>query len=554
MENDKFKFNISLSVLNHLGRNLYRSFITVLGEAISNSWDADAKNVWINIDRDKNILVVKDDGVGMTKDDFQDKFLKIGYSKRKKEGVKSLAGRPFIGGKGIGKLALLSCAKQITVITKTKDSVEYVGGVINNAELDESIKKDSDSGYELSEINIANFQEQIKDHAQGTIIYFEDINDGIKNTYEYLTKIIALYFKFSLVDSNFKIFINDKPITDDCLADLAKETQFVWNINEYRDTFLNTIPNLKEEMSVAFKKVNIRGYIASVSKPRYLRIGDSEEKVGIDLFVNGRLRERDILKHIPTDRIAESYLYGQIHFDELDNSADIDRFTSNREGIIDSDPTFSNFLSVFKTDLLLKIIEDWDDLRRKYKLKGDPEDTRITSKDRSSEELFNSVIQGYEPEDKSSTYVPLVNKWSDDLQEDAKYNFGSYAECFVSENLIRKLITELKIDVSQDTSAKNEIDKWRKREVEGKANANISIDLRKDDSDLFYLDMKHLVSFIDKQHGGAPLTIKTDEKSFTPIRNAVMHTSLLTDEAKLKLTTTYQNMKARVKNLLNKKP
>lgn len=35
---DKFKFEMSLSVLNHLGRNLYRNFITVLGEAISNAW------------------------------------------------------------------------------------------------------------------------------------------------------------------------------------------------------------------------------------------------------------------------------------------------------------------------------------------------------------------------------------------------------------------------------------------------------------------------------------------------------------------------------------
>ena len=31
MQNNNFKFNISLSVLNHLGRNLYRSFATVLG-------------------------------------------------------------------------------------------------------------------------------------------------------------------------------------------------------------------------------------------------------------------------------------------------------------------------------------------------------------------------------------------------------------------------------------------------------------------------------------------------------------------------------------------
>ena len=88
MKNEKsFTFEISLSVLNHLGRSLYRSFATVLGEAISNSWDADAKNVHIYVNRDKNSFFIKDDGVGMTADDFQNKFLKIGYSKRK-DGMK----------------------------------------------------------------------------------------------------------------------------------------------------------------------------------------------------------------------------------------------------------------------------------------------------------------------------------------------------------------------------------------------------------------------------------------------------------------------------------
>jgi len=60
-----FQFAISLSVLNHLGRNLYRNFITVLGEAISNSWDADSKNVWIDIDRGNSTFTIKDDGLGM---------------------------------------------------------------------------------------------------------------------------------------------------------------------------------------------------------------------------------------------------------------------------------------------------------------------------------------------------------------------------------------------------------------------------------------------------------------------------------------------------------
>lgn len=66
-----FTFEISLSVLNHLGRNLYRSFATVLGEAVSNAWDADAQNVWIHLDADKNSFSIKDDGIGMTAEDFQ---------------------------------------------------------------------------------------------------------------------------------------------------------------------------------------------------------------------------------------------------------------------------------------------------------------------------------------------------------------------------------------------------------------------------------------------------------------------------------------------------
>jgi len=136
--NERFTFEISLSVLNHLGRNLYRSFMTVLGEAISNSWDADAENVWIYIDRVKNTLVIKDDGNGMDGDDFQNKFLKIGYSKRKGNRRFTDNGRPFIGRKGIGKLALLSCAEKVTVVTK-KAGGEYIGGIIDNSDLDEAI-------------------------------------------------------------------------------------------------------------------------------------------------------------------------------------------------------------------------------------------------------------------------------------------------------------------------------------------------------------------------------------------------------------------------------
>ena len=180
---EKYKFNISLSVLNHLGRNLYRNIITVLGEAISNSWDADANNVWININKEKNLMIIKDDGKGMTNNDFQSKFLKIGYSKRKNGNNKSETGRPFIGRKGIGKLALLSCAERIHIITKAQ-GFDAVGGIIDNSGLDEAIKDDLNSQeYTLEALTQLDFT-SLNNVKSGTLILFENVTNGIfKSSY-----------------------------------------------------------------------------------------------------------------------------------------------------------------------------------------------------------------------------------------------------------------------------------------------------------------------------------------------------------------------------------
>lgn len=282
-----YTFNISLSILNHLGRNLYRSFITVLGEAISNSWDADAKKVWIYIDRDNNTLVIKDDGFGMTENDFQNKFLKIGYSKRKGNTISTASGRPFIGRKGIGKLALLSCAKKITVLTKTANT-DLVGGVIDNSGLDEAIKDDvSANEYSLIEPSNEIIEKYNKDFSNGTIILFDEINDGIKNRIEYIRKLVALYFRFSLLDSSFSIILNDNEIKLEELKELMDNTQLLWRINNPDDPYLRDYlekqDTLKRKADLSIEGSSINGFIASVEKPSMLKIRGSEEKVSIDL-------------------------------------------------------------------------------------------------------------------------------------------------------------------------------------------------------------------------------------------------------------------------------
>ncbi len=551
VHNKPFTFAISLSVLDHLGRNLYRSFATVLGEAISNSWDANADNVWIYIDKKENRFFIKDDGDGMDSIDFQDKFLKIGYSKRKHGKTHSSTGRPFIGRKGIGKLALLSCANKIIVISK-KLHGDYIGGTIDNSGLDHAIKEDLiPDNYPLETFDLAVFGKLTANHKKGTIICFEDSKEEIKHSTEFLRKTLALYFRFSLIDKSFKIFLDDVQVTLDDLNDLAENTEFLWNINHFNDPFVkDKLGQLRDRKFKTQEKTikiggKIKGFIASVKKPRNLKITNIDERVSVDLFVNGRLRERDILRYIPTDRLAVSYLYGQIHFDDLDDK--LDRFTSSREGIVADDPKYKKFLETLK-DNLYDIIRDWDEWRIKNREDGDPENDRITKQERSSIGLFNAVSEEYEiPEESKNKHKTDI--WVDALSEDAKYNFTSYAECFISENLIRKYIEENKITFSKDAT-KEILDK-KTRETTSKEKGNVSIAIRKVPSDSSYLSMDSLANLVDKRDPSKEACLSRDAKEYKPIRDALMHTALLTDEAKQKLTTVYHNMKGRVKTLLS---
>lgn len=547
---NNFTFNISLSVLNHLGRNLYRNFITVLGEAISNSWDADAKNVWLYIDRDKNTLIIKDDGDGMTDDDFQNKFLKIGYSKRKDGQEKTEKERPFIGRKGIGKLALLSCAKRIHVITKTKYT-EFVGGIIDNSGLDKAITDDlTPQQYALGNANISVFDGKEKDLQSGTVIYFEEINDGIRNRIEYLRKLIALYFRFSLIDNSFRIFLNDDSITLNELNDFSLSTQFVWQINHLDDPYLKekisaTNPHIKQYKKLT-SSLAINGFIASVEKPSHLKIKQTNETVTVDLYVNGRLREKDLLKHIPSSRIVENYLYGQIHFNNLDGEKD--RFTSSREGVISDDPLFQSLLDELKNKLIKLIIDDWDKWRIEIHQDGDSDNSRLTKKERKSKELFNTVVDEFVPPSDSPNRK-IVDDWVKSLSDDAQFNLSSYAECFVSENLLRKYINHRKIPLSPE--ANKALVEYKKKETNAKSLANISFDIRQSTDDLLYLSMDDLSNLVDKPADPQKQPgLSRDARTYKPVRDAMAHTSVLTLIAKQSLNLTYENIKARIKKLL----
>jgi hypothetical protein len=143
-----------------------------------------------------------------------------------------------------------------------------------------------------------------------------------------------------------------------------------------------------------------------------------------------------------------------------------------------------------------------------------------------------------------------VSKWVNDLSSDAAFNFESYAECFVSENLVRKYIEEKPVPLSSE--AQNQAADYKRRETDNKNIGNISIEIRRVKNDLSYLSMHELANLVDKRDKNKEACLTRDAAEFKPIRDALAHTALLTDAAKRKLASVRENINGRVKTLLSK--
>ena len=549
-----FKFDISLTILNHLSKNLYKNFNSILGELISNAWDADAVNVWIDVDKNNSCFTFKDDGIGMNRDDFQQKFLKIGYSKRESGNISKL-GRPYIGAKGIGKLAVLSIAERVTIISKTKES-KIVGGVIDNKELDNVIKDVLiPSSYFLQDLDSSLENNTTFKSGHGTLLVFEGLNNIHINKLDHIRKLLALSYKFSVSglvgDDNFNIFVNQKKVSVRDLQQLTKNTQFWWSINNFSDDLTNAFKNA-DHFSLD-SRLNIRGFLASVNKPSNLKIFGTGERVTVDLFVNGRLREKNILRHSSTNRIIESYLFGQIHFDEIDSdvhSSVNDPFTSSREGIVDTSEKYRELLIELRKVILTKIHKGWDKLRYYRGEEGDSENTETaTTLERAGQTLVVETGNYYQLSDKDSN-KEIVNSWIIDLYEDAQFNLASYTHCFLAENLCRKFLEVEGVNISKDSD--ETLERYKRADSSGKRRLGFRI--REHEDDIYFLAMRGLAKNI-KSKVGKKFTNSVEDNfdDYHPLRNAVCHTVVLTDSAKKHLKETFKKISINIKNLLSKK-
>lgn len=105
---DALAFSVDTHLLRELGTLLVGRDSTALVELIKNAYDADATSVTIHGESLTNhgLISVRDDGHGMTYENFTESFLRIaGRSKEGGDRRSPRYGRKYTGAKGIGRLA-----------------------------------------------------------------------------------------------------------------------------------------------------------------------------------------------------------------------------------------------------------------------------------------------------------------------------------------------------------------------------------------------------------------------------------------------------------------
>ncbi|MGW9059266.1 ATP-binding protein, partial [Streptomyces sp. NPDC055733] len=120
-------FRTSARTVDMLGRQQIAGIPSAINELFKNSYDAYAKSVVVDWLKDRNVLILRDDGVGMSQRDFLDRWLTIGTDSKASGGrmapppvPNGFSKRPVMGEKGIGRLAIAVLGPQTLVFTRQR--------------------------------------------------------------------------------------------------------------------------------------------------------------------------------------------------------------------------------------------------------------------------------------------------------------------------------------------------------------------------------------------------------------------------------------------------
>ena len=424
-----YEMHAELSALKHLGIGRYSNVPAVLAEAVANAWDADATRVSIQTGFENKDITISDDGHGMSVQDVNEKYLRVGYERRKTGAKTPRFNRDVMGRKGIGKLSLFSIADTVTVHT-VKDGQSHA------FEMDvEDMKSAFNAETPTYRPRPVSPDPGLK---KGTLI----VLTGIKHQLYHKSTRKKLARRFAIgPDASFTIEFDGKPITAEDRD--YKNVQYAWVLGERgREAVSRSqsgqVAELPSEVRIRDGTERIDGWIGTVKTPRQLMDSETGETANkIAIMVRNKMAQDDVLGSFEEAGVYSKYLVGEIHADFLDEDGKDDIMTTGRQLIKEDDRRYAALKEKIWHDL--KTIQGaWTDLRN-------------------------------EDGTRAACAIPQIEAWYDGLRDDhrsaAKRLFGRINQFPIDDDGVRKEMLVGGILAFENLKLKDMIGKLEKIDV-----------------------------------------------------------------------------------------
>ena len=326
------------SLVEQLGAQLYPSVTATVAELISNAWDAEATNVWIELPfgtwgADDRIVVV-DDGLGMTRSEAQSAYLVVGR-KRRLEGRGGLSAnglRHVHGRKGIGKLAAFGTASILECST-VKDGIHTTFRL----DYDEIRKLGPSVDYKVEKAEDTSPPVRPADGrplAHGTRIILSSLLQKRALGADQFFRSMAR--RFAISADEMAVYINGKQLQR---FDMDVEFRFP------RDSAPEgAIVDRGWAIEAIDGERTVRWWIGFTAKPL-----EDETLQGISVLANKKMAQRPFLferSRGTEGQLGQEYLVGEVQADWIDTGIDVedDLIQSNRDQLQLEDDRLTAFV------------------------------------------------------------------------------------------------------------------------------------------------------------------------------------------------------------------
>lgn len=397
----KFTMVFEPTTIEHLGLKLYVSLPPVIGELVSNAWDADAEKVEISFPKGaittSSEIVVRDYGHGMDEKTVQEAYLRIGRNAREALGrdTSELKNRPLMGRKGLGKLAGFGIASELEVRT-----IRNGNAICIKLNFEQMKSWPRGKPYEPEVIAERTGK---TDEPNGTEIRIRKLLRQRAITVDSVRPELAR--RFTVINDDFKVSVDGVQITykDRRLRENCKNA---WDVTE--------LPN----GNVIDKAMGwtVQGWIGLIEK-------SSQIERGVDVFARGKAVELETMFGLKTTSIqfARAYVVGEVHADFLD--AEEDNISTARNSAHWESPAGQKFQE-WGGEALKYVFKQWLELRHKEKeekiVKTAGFDkwlsTRTSHEQKVARKLIKAIVEDENIEPESASPLLEIIKTNIELQ------------------------------------------------------------------------------------------------------------------------------------------